>query len=270
MRSTLYGGDLEISILAQLFKMKALVYSSIYWQSGQGTFSPETHGLPADEEGGVIRLLFEEGSSGGQDHYSLLFRSRPSQDEFRLSSSSDEAPSAIPKASSFPYPQAAARERVRARANADSDFGSSQHTDALPPLLSLPPASTMFQLSRLPCYRQWFNAMASLQKLNWPHDIRRGETGTDAGRGIFVDVWVDPGDAVARYWGHLVDETGILQIECPATTEFFKNCSDARRPWSLAHGVSVNRKRSNLIVDGSHHLGSAYDQCERRFVCLCL
>jgi hypothetical protein len=229
--------------------MKALVYTSIHWQSGQGTFTPETHGLPADEEGGVIRLLFEEGSSGGTDHYSLLFRSRPSHDEFRLSSSSDEAPSAIPKASSFPYPQAA----VRARANADSDFDSS-----------------ICQLNRFPCYSKWFNAMASLQKLNWPHDIRRGETGTDAGRGIFVDVWVRPGDVVARYWGHLVDETGKLQIECPATTELFKNCSDARRPWSLAHGVTVDRKRSNLIVDGSHHLGSAYDQCERRFVCFCL
>jgi hypothetical protein len=252
---------MEIAILAQLFMMKVLVYTSLQWKSGF-QFTPEIYGLhehSENPEGGLLRLSFEEGNSGGQDHYSVLIRVRPSRDEFRLSSSEDEAPSEIPKATVFPYPRAAASD---SHSDYDSDYESDfrQYFEA-PPL-------TMLQLSQLPCYFKWFNAVALLQKLNWPHDIWRQETDTAAGRGIFVGVWVEKGDTVARYWGHLVDNCGIVQMECPVTTLLFKNCSDARRPFSLAHGVTVDRRRSNLIVDGSHHIGSTYDRCEGRFVCI--
>jgi hypothetical protein len=279
LRTTLYGGDMEIAILAQLFKMKVFVYTSLQWKSGF-RFTPETYGLPEDHEnpeGGLIRLLFEEGKSGGQDHYSLLTLTRPSHDEFAISSSSDEA--AVPKASVFPYPPAAQMASPFV-ARSDSDFDSDsdsdpdsdsdsdsdcfQHIDTPP--FSPPPALTICQLSQLPCYSKWLNAMSLLEKLEWPHSVWRQETDTAAGRGIFVNVWVEKGDTVARYWGHLVDDCGIMQIECPVTTLLFNNCPDAKRPFSLAHGVTVDRRRSNLIVDGSHHLGSAYDACERRFI----
>ena len=34
---------------------------------------------------------------------------------------------------------------------------------------------------------------------------------------------------------------------------------DARRPFSRAHGVTVDKQPVNLCVDGSHHTGSKYD-----------
>jgi hypothetical protein len=34
---------------------------------------------------------------------------------------------------------------------------------------------------------------------------------------------------------------------------------DARRPYSRAHGVTVDQQPVNLCVDGSHHIGSKYD-----------
>jgi hypothetical protein len=106
--------------------------------------------------------------------------------------------------------------------------------------------------------------MESLEELRWPEHIGRQESGTSAGRGIFAKRHIASGACVARYWGHLVDFTGLIHIKCESTTNLLMAVPDARRPFSKAHAVSLMGQPVNLFVDGSHHTGSKYDTSPNR------
>ena len=88
LRTTLYGGDLEISILVYLFKIKVFLYAAHQWKGRvRERLEPQINVLPEDEhdpEGGELSLLFEPGKTGGQDHYSWMIQRSQPLDEFSL------------------------------------------------------------------------------------------------------------------------------------------------------------------------------------------
>lgn len=62
-------------------------------------------------------------------------------------------------------------------------------------------------------YNKWHKAKQSFDTIKWDRDIRRGESGTVAGKGIFSKTTIPSGTCVALYWGNLVDsETGLIQV----------------------------------------------------------
>ncbi len=108
-------------------------------------------------------------------------------------------------------------------------------------------------------------AMESLENLKWPNHIERKDSGTPAGKGIFAKKQISSGDCVARYWGHLVDSSGLIHIPCESTSNLFISVPDCRRTFSKAHCVALMQQPVNLFVDGSHHTTSKYDDgCENR------
>jgi hypothetical protein len=70
VRKHLYGGDLEITVLAHLFQVSILVYSWYYFND-TNVFGPQIHGSGQRH----VALLFEQDFSseeGGQDHFNLV------------------------------------------------------------------------------------------------------------------------------------------------------------------------------------------------------
>ena len=66
--------------------------------------------------------------------------------------------------------------------------------------------------------------------------------------------------ALSRFWFLVLTIRACFsQIPCEATFNLCKSFPHIIRPFSLAHAVTVDLHRSNLFVDGSHHLGSTYD-----------
>lgn len=66
----LYGGDLEIALLAEMLDVTIFVYSC-FWFDGHRSFSPEVYGRGESD----ISLLFEQdfgSKQGGRDHYDLI------------------------------------------------------------------------------------------------------------------------------------------------------------------------------------------------------
>ena len=101
LRSNLYGGDLEICIFVWLFKLKVFVFNSHQWNGEGDKLAPAVHEFfstpelssnPNQEHADLLEicLLWEQGETGGQDHYSLIIPTRKSTDAFRLSSDSDD------------------------------------------------------------------------------------------------------------------------------------------------------------------------------------
>ena len=101
LRSNLYGGDLEICIFVWLFKLKVFVFNSHQWNGEGDKLAPDVHEFfstpelssnPNQAHADLLEicLLWEQGETGGQDHYSLIIPTRKSTDAFRLSSDSDD------------------------------------------------------------------------------------------------------------------------------------------------------------------------------------
>ena len=94
LRTNRYGGDLEISILVWLFKMKVFLFNVHQWNGNKAEkLAPAIIecSRPSGQLGHLeISLLWEEGRSGGADHYSLLIPTRESASEFAISSCSDD------------------------------------------------------------------------------------------------------------------------------------------------------------------------------------
>lgn len=91
LRGSLYGGDLEICILASLFKMRVFLFNVHQWSGDkQEKLYPAIH--QCTRRNGPIRdfeisLLWEQSELGGRgDHYSLLCPTRASAEQFALSS----------------------------------------------------------------------------------------------------------------------------------------------------------------------------------------
>jgi hypothetical protein len=51
----------------------------------------------------------------------------------------------------------------------------------------------------------------------------------------------------------------LTKVRCESTMKLFSTAKDCRRQFSAAHGVTLGRELSNLLVDGSHHTCSLYD-----------
>ena len=54
--------------------------------------------------------------------------------------------------------------------------------------------------------------MDSFAQIKWPDDLERRDAGPPAGRGIFVKRDIGGDVCVALYWGHLVDDKGLIQV----------------------------------------------------------
>ena len=118
LRTTLYGGDLELSIFVHLFKLKVFLYAAHQWKGRvRERLEPQINVLPEDEEkpeGGEISLLFEPGETGGQDHYSWMIQRSKPLDEFSMPGevTSDSEPDAVTQALLPPTPKPAAVKTV--------------------------------------------------------------------------------------------------------------------------------------------------------------
>ena len=104
LRSTLYGGDLEICIFVWLFKMKVFVFNAHQWDGEGDKLCPAVHEFssnPNQEHADLLEicLLWEQGVTGGADHYSLIIPTRKSTCEYRIcdndNSDDDHPPKAL-------------------------------------------------------------------------------------------------------------------------------------------------------------------------------
>ncbi len=120
-----------------------------------------------------------------------------------------------------------------------------------------------------PSFKQYHDAMKSFQDIKWLRDLVRKESQEQqpfAGRGVFAPRGFAEEDlCVARYSGNLVDDSGNLMISCPATANLFVlHPVLASRPHSASHCAKIKGRRSNLMVDGSHHAHSQFDSMPNR------
>jgi hypothetical protein len=109
LRTTLYGGDLELSIFVHLFKLKVFLYAAHQWKGRvRERLEPQINVLPEDEEnpeGGEISLLFELGETGGKDHYSWMIQRGQPLDEFSLTGESEPESSDVDQTPIFFEPE---------------------------------------------------------------------------------------------------------------------------------------------------------------------
>jgi hypothetical protein len=92
--------------------------------------------------------------------------------------------------------------------------------------------------------------MENFATIQWLRDIERRESGTPAGKGIFAKRFIPSGTVVGLYWGHLVDDKGVVRIVCETTAALLQGCPEAIRPIKKSHMASVMGVASNLCVDG--------------------
>ncbi len=102
--------------------------------------------------------------------------------------------------------------------------------------------------------------MESFKNIKWNVDVHRKDS-PGAGKGIFCLRPIKKSNCVALYFGHLVDDKGAVVVTCPSTSSLFKRLPIVQRPFSRGHGVNVNNVACPhiLIVDGSHHACSSFD-----------
>jgi hypothetical protein len=67
-------------------------------------------------------------------------------------------------------------------------------------------------------YKPWHKTVESFNTIKWNRDICRRESGTPAGKGIFALRNLRAGTCIALYWGHLVDENGLIQVSTNHTS----------------------------------------------------
>lgn len=92
--------------------------------------------------------------------------------------------------------------------------------------------------------------MESFSTIQWLRDVERRESGTPAGKGIFAKQFIPAGTVVGLYWGHLVDDKGVVRIVCETTAALLQGCPAAIRAFKKSHMASVMGVASNLCVDG--------------------
>jgi hypothetical protein len=112
-------------------------------------------------------------------------------------------------------------------------------------------------------------AMASFSTIKWLRNLVRQDSGTGAGKGVFVVNHVIPAiTTVACYWGHVVDDTGLIQVRhrvpfvcsyltgcqipCPPTKHLLTTVKNVRRKFSPGHCVGLSKHLAPLtwLVDG--------------------
>jgi hypothetical protein len=236
LRTTLYGGDIEIALTVWLFKLKIFVFSALQWNGRQTFLTPAIHVHPECEspEGGKLCVLWTEGDVGGMDHWQLLIPKRESRDEFGISSSSDEGDgpgfmSTPPKCTTFPYLQT---------------LGQPSHSEPFHfiPLVDLP-------LSK-------HAAMMGAGLPKWNIDLKVVTISPEVGRGIVSLRIFEEHDVVGTYDGHRCDVDGNIISERDSLRLFFeKHPALDRRvtgdKFKLSHAVSCGRnKDAGVVIDG--------------------
>ena len=120
-----------------------------------------------------------------------------------------DAAAAAPSASS----QAAARPAIAATAAA---------APAAPSVSPVPshssPRTDQEGKRRERLYKPWHKTHESFNTIKWDRDICRRESDTPAGKGIFALRNLRAGTCIALYWGHLVDENGLIQVSTNHTS----------------------------------------------------
>ena len=245
LRTTLYGGDIELALIAWLFKLKIFVFSALEWRGLQRELSPAIHCAPEEfenPEGGKICLLWIEGASpslsscGGLDHYQLLIPKHASLDEFMFSSSDDEdAPGSLStpsKSTSFPYPPTLTTP------------GKLSHSE---PEIMTP----LFDV-------RWAKhaAMMGDGLPKWNVDLKVCIISSEVGRGIVALRPFEEDDVAGTYDGHRCDVDGNIVSERDSLRLFFKAHPMLDRrvtgdKFKLSHAVSCGRnKDAGMVIDG--------------------
>ena len=103
----------------------------------------------------------------------------------------------------------------------------------------------------IPAFDGYNKCMESFKSIKWNIDVHR-KYSPGAGKGIFCLRPVVKTTCVALYFGHLVDDKGVVVVSCPFTESLFARLPIVKRPYSRGHGVSVNSVACPhvLIVDG--------------------
>ncbi len=222
--TSMYGGDIELALVAWLFKIKIFLLSSLQWRGADDKLCPMIHVAPEefeDPEGGEICLLWTEGFTGGSDHYQLLIPKRASADEFRISSSDDEGPGSMsspPKALVFPYPDPAHDQITTA---------FSKHA--------------LMMGNGLP---------------KWNVDLKVCVISPEIGRGIVALRTFEEKEVVGIYDGHRCDVDGNIIIERAGLRLLFKAYPQLDRrvtgdKFKLSHTLCCGRNHeSGLVIDG--------------------
>jgi hypothetical protein len=108
-------------------------------------------------------------------------------------------------------------------------------------------------------FNSFHKATESLSKIKWLFDICRKPSPL-GGSGLFVLRKLGKDICVARYSGHLVTDDGVVVFHCSETDALFASIpSLAARGFSVGHCAKIEGRRSNLMVDGSHHACSRFD-----------
>lgn len=108
-------------------------------------------------------------------------------------------------------------------------------------------------------FNSFHKATESLSKIKWLHDICHKPSPL-GGSGIFALRELGKDICVARYSGHLVTDDGRVIFHCSETDALFASIpSLAARRFSVGHCAKIEGRRSNLMVDGSHHACSRFD-----------
>ena len=145
LRTTLYGGDLELSIFVHLFKLKVFLYAAHQWKGRvRERLEPQINVLPEDEEnpeGGEISLLFEPGETGGQDHYSWMIQRSKPLDEFSMPGESESESSEVNRTPIF--------FDTEERQNADVEENSSMWVELGSPSITFETSRANFRFENL-------------------------------------------------------------------------------------------------------------------------
>ena len=113
----------------------------------------------------------------------------------------------------------------------------------------------------VPTFQEYRAAMTSFNNVKWLRDVeRKASNQPGAGKGVFACRDFEAEVCIAIYSGHLVSDDGKNVILCPSTLSLFQRLPAlATRSWSAGHCAKIKGRRTNLMVDGTHHACSDYD-----------
>lgn len=231
-----------VTLLVNLFKLNVLIFK--YGVDEPGAIISDTPpNPPADFQDGetidrmIVRLMFEKPSSTIE----VLW---PTQSEFAFTD--DES-------SEKPTPSPAFVKPTVVKSPVVVNAGVAHETE-----------SDSDEKSQEP--RNYETCMKSYRLIKWKRDVERRKSSLPlAGKGLFAVRYLGSTVCVAAYPGNLVSDDGVVMQECPHTQSLFHAIPALpQRPWSASHCAKIKGRRSNLMVDGTHHACSDFDNWTNR------